>query len=67
MNIQKIAQRTINIRLEGYKYIRKAKRYNLIFKVAIPRFKGGFLFITFINTNIIVYILKVELYKNISA
>ena len=51
----------VDIDLESCKCISKAKRYNLVFKIAISSSKGSFPLVAFANSNLVVGVPKVNL------
>ena len=59
--IKEVYQSRVNIALEYYRGISKPKGYNYILIVAIIGIKGGLLFITRFNLDIIIGILQVKL------
>lgn len=56
----------IIIVLEAIIYIKKAKRYNLVFKIAIPSLEKYFQLIIFLNLYLMIYICQIKLDKIIS-
>jgi hypothetical protein len=48
-------------------YISQSKRYYKIFKMAIAGPESRFLFIFFTNSYLIIYILKIQLYKDLNS
>jgi hypothetical protein len=57
VNVKKVKENRVNITLEDCRYISKTKRYYYILKVVISSLKGSFLFIPFLNLDLVVYIL----------
>lgn len=55
--------RFIDIVLKTGRSIRKSKKHNLILKMAIPSLEDGLLFITFLNSHLIISISQVQLSK----
>jgi hypothetical protein len=60
-------KRNIDIVLEGYRRIYKAKGYNYIFVIPIISIEGYFLFITFFNINLVIGILNINFIKYLKA
>jgi hypothetical protein len=57
----------VNIVLESCGCVCEAKGYDSVFEVPITRSKSYFLFIPFLNTNIVIGILDIDLAKDPSA
>ena len=61
--VNKSKEYFINISLEYYQSINKTKRYYKIFKIIIFSLKSSLLLITFLNIDLIIYILKIKFNK----
>jgi hypothetical protein len=57
----------VDITLEYCRYVSKAKGYDYIFKMAISCTECYFLFFSFLNINLIIYILYIDLTKDFGA
>ena len=60
-NISFFSQNLINVSLECSRSIRKAKRYDLILKMAIAGLEGCFLFVIFTNLYLVISISEIQL------
>jgi anaerobic ribonucleoside-triphosphate reductase len=66
-NVKVALKSNIYIVLKSRRSISKAKEYYYIFKVAIASIEGYFLFITFLNIDLVVGVLDVNLTKEFSV
>jgi len=57
----------IDDRLEGYGYVSQPKGYSKVLKVPVAYVKRCLLFVTFLDTDIGIYIWKIKAYKDIHA
>ncbi len=59
-SVKKIVQRLINIGLESNRYISQSKRHYHVFPEFISRAKYNLLLVSLLNTDLVVYIPKIE-------
>src|SRR5258708_2302142 len=62
--IKQTHQGFINIGLKGCRCIRQPKRHNHILKVSVSRAKRSLPFVSFLDTNLMVRVLEVQLRKD---